>query len=72
MSFGRFQTLLISHLGWLQKGGGANILLCLVGTVLPLAGGVGLLGPVTTSPRLEVELSPDLLQKERANKVGQV
>lgn len=32
------------------------------GTLLPLAGGVGRRVPVTTSPRLELELSPDLLR----------
>lgn len=32
---------------------------------LPLAGGVGRRVPVTTSPRLELELSPDLLCGQR-------
>lgn len=33
--------------------------------LLPLAGGVGRRVPVTTSPRLELELSPDLLCGQR-------
>lgn len=33
---------------------------------LPLAGGVGRRVPVTTSPRLELELSPDLLCGQRS------
>lgn len=47
------------------------------GTLLPLAGGVGRRVPVTTSPRLELELSPDLLrgrsvetERERGVRVG--
>lgn len=41
-------------------------------TSLPLAGGVGLRVPVTTSPRLELELSPDLLgeEKQRGVRMG--
>lgn len=58
------QTPLVSQ----RKGEGERVSIwhsCRrVGGALPLAGGVGLRGPVTTSPRLEVELSPDLLQGE--------
>lgn len=37
-------------------------------TPLPLAGGVGRRVPVTTSPRLELELSPDLLDGRSAER----
>lgn len=36
--------------------------------LLPLAGGVGRRVPVTTSPRLELELSPDLLCGQRGRR----
>lgn len=36
--------------------------------LLPLAGGVGRRVPVTTSPRLELELSPDLLCGQRGKR----
>lgn len=39
--------------------------------LLPLAGGVGRRVPVTTSPRLELELSPDLLRGQRGRGSGE-